>query len=209
MERATELLYHRAWCDRHHRLREPCAISYRPAADGAHAGRTRRHQVLREVRISRTRGGETMRAILPASRPRVSCIERALVHLTGELSNPTTPVKRLFDAFRRGDFSGREPRERIPTTHRRLKRLSPPDVDQLVREYCDGLGSVYELADRWGVHRNTIAKHLKSRGLELGRLSLTSDEIRRAFELRAQGLSFNAIGRAIGKDPKTVKAALS
>ena len=131
------------------------------------------------------------------------------MHLTGQLYNPRTPVKRLFEAFRRGELSGGESRERIPTTHRRLRRLSATDVDQLVREYCDGLGSVYELADRWGVHRNTIAKHLKSRGLELGRLSLSSDEIRRAFELQAHGLSFNAIGRAIGKDPKTVKAALS
>ena len=132
-----------------------------------------------------------------------------LVHLTGSLYNPRTPVKRLFDAFRRGELSGGEPRERIPTTHRRLRRLSPADINQLVREYCDGLGSVYELADRWGVHRNTIARHLKSRGLELGRLSLSSDEVRRAIELREQGHSFNAIGRTIGRDPKTVKAALS
>ena len=132
-----------------------------------------------------------------------------LVHLTEQLYNPSTPLKRLFDGFRRGDFSGGEPRERTPARHRQFKRLSPADVDQLVREYCDGLGSVYDLADRWGVHRNTIAKHLKSRGLELGRLSLSSDEIRQAFKMRARGLSFNAIGRAIGKDPKTVKAALS
>jgi len=132
-----------------------------------------------------------------------------VVHLTDALYNPSTPVSRLFDGFRRGDFTGGKPRERTPAKHRQFRRLSPSDVDQLVREYCDGLGSVYELADRWGVHRNTIAKHLKSRGLELGRLSLSSDEIRRAFELQAQGLSFNAIGRAIGKDPKTVKAALS
>lgn len=131
------------------------------------------------------------------------------MHLTGQLSNPTTPVRRLFDAFRRGDFAGGEPRERTPVKRRQHKHLSPTDVDQLVREYCDGLGSVYDLADRWGVHRNTISKHLKSRGLELGRLSLSSDEIRRAIDLRTQGLSFNAIGRALGKDPKTVKAALS
>jgi len=49
---------------------------------------------------------------------------------------------------------------------------SPSDVERLVREYCDGLRSVYKLADRWGVHRNTVAKHLKSRRIELGRLSL-------------------------------------
>jgi transposase-like protein len=100
------------------------------------------------------------------------------------------------------------PRETTTTSRRRLKRLSRADVDQLVHQYCDGLGSVYRLADQWGVHRNTIAKYLKSRGLELGRLSLSSDEIRRASQLRKQGPSFNAIVRAIGRDPKTVKAAL-
>ncbi|MGA0568137.1 helix-turn-helix domain-containing protein [Rathayibacter sp. KR2-224] len=82
-------------------------------------------------------------------------------------------------------------------------------MDQLVHEYCDGQGSIYELADRWGVHRNTIAKHLRSRGLELGRLPLANVEIERARKLRRHGLSFNAIGRELGRDPKTVKAALS
>lgn len=119
------------------------------------------------------------------------------VHLTDALYNLPTPVKRLFEALHRGDLAGGEPRETIPTSQRRLKRLSPADVDQLVREYCDGQGSIYELADRWGVHRNTIAKYLKSRGLELGRLSLTNDEVRRAQRLRDDGLSFNAIGRDI------------
>jgi lambda repressor-like predicted transcriptional regulator len=125
-----------------------------------------------------------------------------------QLSKPTTSVRRLFDAFRRGNLAGNEPRERTPVKHGRHKRLSPANIDALFCEYCDGLGSIYELADHWGVHRNTIAKHLKSRGLELGRLSLTSDEIRRVSELRKRGLSINAIGRAIGKDPKTVRAAL-
>lgn len=131
------------------------------------------------------------------------------MHLRDALYNPPTPVKRLFETLHGGHLKGGEPRETKPSTHRRLKRLSPTDVDQLVREYCDGLGSIYELADRWGVHRNTIAKHLKSRGLKLGRLSLSNDEIRRANKLRAQGQSFSAIGRELGRDPKTVKAALS
>lgn len=125
------------------------------------------------------------------------------------LSNPPTPVKRLFEALRGGRLVGAERRQTTPTNHRRLKRLSPTDVDQLAREYCAGLGSIYELADRWGMHRNTIAKHLKSRGLELGRLSLSKSEMHQARKLRDEGLSFNAIGRTIGRDPKTVKTALS
>jgi hypothetical protein len=34
-------------------------------------------------------------------------------------------------------------------------------------------------------------------------------EIERARELQAKGLSLNAIGRAVGKDPKTIKQALA
>ena len=133
----------------------------------------------------------------------------AEVHLTDALYNLPTPARRLFEALQRGDLAGGKPRETTPMLRRRLRHLSPADVDQLVSDYCAGHGSIYELADRWGVHRNTIAKHLKSRGLELGRLSLTSEEIRRAQALRESGLSFNAIGRALDRDPKTVKSALS
>jgi lambda repressor-like predicted transcriptional regulator len=70
------------------------------------------------------------------------------------------------------------------------------------------VGSIYGLAEKYGVHRNTIAKHLRERGLELGRLPLTKNEVERIRELHAKGLSLNAIGRAVGRDPKTVKSLL-
>jgi hypothetical protein len=88
------------------------------------------------------------------------------------------------------------------------RRLSPTDVDQLVADYRNGVGSIYDLADLYGVHRNTIAQHLKYRGVRLGPLPLQDFEATRARELHADGLSLNAIGRALGRDPKTVKAGL-
>jgi DNA-binding CsgD family transcriptional regulator len=72
-----------------------------------------------------------------------------------------------------------------------------------------GVGSIYDLADIYGVHRNTVAHHLKAQEVKLGGRPMSSNEIDRAQELRQQGLSGNAIGRAIGRDPKTVRSALS
>jgi transposase-like protein len=134
------------------------------------------------------------------------------VHRSEVLANLTKPMKALVGMVERGELASLlagDPRPTASLQRRHQRRLSPADVDQLVREYADGLGSIYDLAERWGVHRNTIAKHLRGRGLDLGQLPLTIHEIERVRELRGQGLSLNAIGRAIGRDPKTAKSALS
>jgi hypothetical protein len=78
----------------------------------------------------------------------------------------------------------------------------------MVEDYRSGVGSIYDLADIYGVHRSTVAQHLKGRGVMLGGSSMSSTEIDRARELHQQGLSGNAIGRTIARDPKTVRAAL-
>lgn len=101
-----------------------------------------------------------------------------------------------------------KPRAVKALTHRRFKQITVEEVDQLVREYCDGVGSVIELAKAHGVSETTVAHRLRERGLELGRLSLSTDEIEQARELRKRGLSFNAIGRMLNRDPKTIKNAL-
>ena len=92
---------------------------------------------------------------------------------------------------------------------RTARQLSSSQVDELVEDYRAGAGSIYVLAAKYKVHRNTIAARLKERGLTLGKRPMDADEIKRAQELHGQGLSLNAIGAAIGRDPKTVKAALS
>lgn len=77
----------------------------------------------------------------------------------------------------------------------------------MVADYHNNVGSIYVLADRYRVHRNTIAQHLKERGVRLGPLPLQAFEAERARELHEQGVSLNAIGRALGRHPKTVKTA--
>lgn len=120
-------------------------------------------------------------------------------------------MKALVGMAERGELAGllaQEPRQARPAKGTN-RHLTSADIDQLVVDYRGGVGSIYDLADLYGVHRNTIAQHLKDRGVRLGRLPLEDIEVRRARELHAQGLSLNAIGRAMGRDPKTVKATLA
>jgi transposase-like protein len=127
------------------------------------------------------------------------------------LANQTGAMRALCNLLVRGEISdvlARSPRPGRPVAgaHR---RLSPIEIDQIVEDYRTGVGSIYDLADIYGVHRSTLAQHLKARGVELGGRPMTLNEIDEARELRRQGLSGNAIGRAIGRDPKTVRSALS
>ena len=133
------------------------------------------------------------------------------MHQSEVLANLTKPAKALVGAMARGeiaDLLAKEPRPPRPVGGAN-RRLSPGGIDQLVADYHSDIASIYVLADRYGVHRNTIAQHLKERGVRLGPLPLQDFEAERARELRERGLSLNAIGRALGRDPKTVKAALS
>ncbi len=132
------------------------------------------------------------------------------MHRTEVLANLTEVAKRLFGFVQRGELAVlllNKPRDQRPS-HRAQKRLSPDEVDQLVTDYQAGEGSIYYLANKYGVHRNTISAHLKDGGLQLGHQPLSEHEIHRAQELHAEGRSLNAIGRVIGRDPKTVKVAI-
>ncbi len=91
----------------------------------------------------------------------------------------------------------------------RQRRLSPAEIDCLAAEYSAGGSNVRQLASKWGVSRNIVAKHLRSRGLQLGPQPLTHSEIFRIQRLAGTGMSLNAIGREVGRDPKTVKAAVA
>lgn len=134
------------------------------------------------------------------------------MHRSSPHSNTPPPVRRLFELVRNGGLAKLltgPPRPVLLSNRRRLRQLSAADVDRLVRDYCDGAGSIYDLAKMYGVSHGTVSRRLKERGLELGHQPMTMSEIARARELYQEGLSFNAIGRALGRDPKTVKATLA
>jgi DNA-binding transcriptional ArsR family regulator len=134
-----------------------------------------------------------------------------LVPLSDVLYNLSTGAKRLLGRLHTEGFeallagSVRE----LPNAPAPQRRLSVAQIDQLILDYKAGVGSVYHLARTYGVDRSTISQHLRAAGLKLGRLPLTDAEIERASQLRADGNSFNAIGRTMRRDPKTIRKALT
>jgi len=78
----------------------------------------------------------------------------------------------------------------------------------MAEDYRTGIGLIYDLAAIYGIHRNTVAQYLKRRGVRLRHSPLCDSEIKSALKLRDRGLSLNAIGRELQRDPMTIKAAL-
>jgi len=91
---------------------------------------------------------------------------------------------------------------------RHARRLSSTQIAELVADYRAGAGSIYTLADKYDVHRNTVASVLKGQGVAIGKTAMNEQEVDPARMLLSDGLSWNAIGAKIGRDPKTVKKAL-
>jgi DNA-binding CsgD family transcriptional regulator len=133
------------------------------------------------------------------------------VPLKDGLYNLTTAVSALLGRLQRdgiGSFLDKEQRE-LPTAPLPQRRLTSPQVEQLVMDYKAGVASAYVLARNYGIDRSTVSGHLRAAGLKLGRLPLTDVEVEHAAKLRADGKSFNAIGLAMKRDPKTIKKALA
>ena len=133
-----------------------------------------------------------------------------MVHRSEVLANLTAGVKILFRIIENRELAAilhSEPRGLRPARVGQ-KHLSGAEIDHLVQDYKSGIGSIYDLADSYGVHRTTIAKHLKIQGVRMRNIPLDVSEVKRARQLRDEGLSLNAIGRKLGRDPKTVKHAI-
>jgi DNA-binding CsgD family transcriptional regulator len=135
----------------------------------------------------------------------------SMVHRTEVLANLTEVMKGLCRMAATGELSAllrQAPRDKRPGFQPQ-KRLSPDEIELLVQDYTNGECSIYDLADRFGIHRQTVAQHLKAHGLELGRTSLSSEEITRVHELAGLGWSPNRIGVQMQRDPKTIRALLA
>lgn len=122
-----------------------------------------------------------------------------------------TPVKALFGMVLGDGLSevlASNIRD-VPITPGRQKRLDANQTEELVGSYRSGTCSTYDLAKRFGINREAVTNLLKARGLVVGQQPLSESEKIRIDNLRAEGLSANAIGLQIGRDPKTVRAWLN
>nr|WP_300148899.1 helix-turn-helix domain-containing protein [Propionicimonas sp.] len=86
--------------------------------------------------------------------------------------------------------------------------LTASEIDRLVADYQAGVG-VLELADRYGIHRATVAAHLRRRNTLRRSTGLDVNERAEAVRLYRAGLSLRAISRQLGIDRKTVRAAIA
>lgn len=91
---------------------------------------------------------------------------------------------------------------------RSLARITEEKLRLMVADYESGM-SAYELADKYGHHRDTIMKYLAKAGIR-SRVAVPSDEeIFRWKELRAEDLGFKTIARRVGWNHKTIRKHLT
>ncbi|ATQ27324.1 helix-turn-helix domain containing protein [Rhodococcus ruber] len=88
------------------------------------------------------------------------------------------------------------------------RKLAPDEIEALVRRYRDG-ATVYELAEEFGMHRQTVSAHLHREGVVLrSRVRMTPQLLARATELYEAGWSTVQIGKELGLGTSTVGKAL-
>jgi transposase-like protein len=125
-------------------------------------------------------------------------------------NTPFTKLIRLANNSRSSDkrpaspqFNGVKPR-----TYRMNRKLSPAERAQLVELYRGGM-SALEVAREFGMHRQTVARHLTQEGaIVRSQLKMTPPLVERAKQLYAEGHSTAEVGWQLGVEASTVGKAL-
>lgn len=102
----------------------------------------------------------------------------------------------------------RRPHRAEPVTPRQTqRRLTPEQVARLVAEY-EGGKDMKALAARWGMHRATVAAHLRRAGVELRRQGVPAELLDEVIRLYSEGWSCQRLAERFGCDDETVRQAL-
>ena len=88
-----------------------------------------------------------------------------------------------------------------------VRHLRRSEVDQLVRAYGGG-AKVAELAALFGIHRETVGKHLQARGIDTRGAKISAEEIQEAAALYRQGWSLDRLAKKFGINDGTVRSRL-
>jgi transposase-like protein len=99
------------------------------------------------------------------------------------------------------------PQDTVRSHRVSAKKLSAAEIALLAEQYQSG-ATIYELAARFGIHRNTVALHLHRHGVTMRRRGLDPSEVDHAVRLYQGGQPLARIGDRYGVDPSTVHAAL-
>ena len=90
---------------------------------------------------------------------------------------------------------------------RHARRLRSHQLDVLIDAYQSG-ATVYELAERFGISRQTVSEHLHRQGVRLRLQGLSPSQIEVAVEMYGQGLSLAKIAAQLGVHAGTVHKRL-
>lgn len=140
--------------------------------------------------------------------------EWSVVRLHESLSSRRTPFRHLVETI--GDAIQADQgavdmalEQRTSVARPRSNRkLEADQIAELVRRYREG-ATVYEIADEFGMHRQTVSAHLHREGVVLrSRVRMTPELLARATELYEAGWSTVRIGKELGLGTSTVGKAL-
>ena len=126
-----------------------------------------------------------------------------LVELLGRYSSWTYWTDRVRSLDQTGERRG----ESRPRGRATAQRLSERDVTDLITRYRDG-ATVYDLAERFNIHRTTVSAHLHHRDVKMRGHSLAKSQVDHAIQLYEQGWSVARIGCHLGVNGSTVWLAL-
>jgi DNA-directed RNA polymerase specialized sigma24 family protein len=126
----------------------------------------------------------------------------------GALSSLTLPSHPLADSGTSHNESAESVRGAVlADTVRCFRSLDHDDRAELVTSYQAG-ATVHELATKFGIHRHTVSKHLRTAGVRLRLDGLNLDQIDQAEQLYCSGLSLARIADRLGVTANTVHARL-
>jgi hypothetical protein len=129
------------------------------------------------------------------------------VDLAGTLSHRSREVRRHLALASSWSEQPAQPAGTALARVRTFRRLCEREIDDLVLKYRGG-ATIYELARQFGVHRVTVGKHLRSRGIETLSPGLPATDVPRAEALYRQGWSLARVAERYGTSARTVRARL-
>jgi transposase-like protein len=93
--------------------------------------------------------------------------------------------------------------EEVTTIRQHQRRFTSEEELAVVAGYREG-GTVYTLAKKYGCHRTTISRILKSHNVELANAPIAAKTVNEIVRLYESGLSMEATGQQVGVSAKTV-----
>ena len=176
-----------------HRCRRNTSLD--PAPPAEHAPQDPRSEPTRTTNKTRRSQGTTLSGrSLPEG-------------VKGPQSNTAFLAKRLEQLL------AQLPPRREPATKRQeplpdtLPRLSRVRAAALVADYEAG-ATVYQLAEQYGVHRQTVSRILKRSGVTLRHRTLTADQIAEVRSAHEAGEPIYTIATRLGVQPNTIRKLL-